>query len=80
MAKKVDGVYDSDPATNPKAIKYDKLSYLDALNQGLKVMDSTALSLCMDNHIPILVFSLLEEGNILKAAMGEAIGTSVGRQ
>ena len=79
MAKKVDGVYDSDPMINPKAIKYDELTYLDALNRELKVMDSTALSLCMDNRIPIIVFSLLEEGNILKAAMGESIGTTVGR-
>ena len=79
MAKKVDGVYDSDPVTNPNAVKYEELTYLDALNQELKVMDSTALSLCMDNRIPIIVFSLLEEGNILKAAKGEKIGTTVGR-
>ena len=79
MAKKVDGVYDSDPVKNPGAVKYEELTYIEALNQGLKVMDSTALSLCMDNHIPIIVFSLLEEGNILKAAMGEKIGTTVGR-
>jgi uridylate kinase len=80
MAKKVDGVYDSDPTMNPSAVKYEELTYLEALNQGLKVMDSTALSLCMDNDIPIIVFSLLEEGNILKAAMGEKIGTTVGRE
>jgi len=79
MAKKVDGVYDDDPVTHPDAVRYDELSYLDALNLGLKVMDSTALSLCMDNQIPIIVFSLLEEGNILKAANGEKIGTTVGR-
>lgn len=79
MAKKVDGVYDSDPKTNPDARKYDRLDYIDVLNQGLAVMDSTAASLCMDNKIPIIVFNLTLEGNILKAVMGEDIGTYVGR-
>ncbi len=79
MAKKVDGVYDSDPKTNPDAKKYDRLDYIDVLNQGLAVMDSTAASLCMDNKIPIIVFNLTLEGNILKAVMGEDIGTYVGR-
>lgn len=79
MAKKVDGVYDSDPRTNPDAKKYDHLDYIDVLNQGLAVMDSTAASLCMDNKIPIIVFNLTVEGNILKAVMGEDIGTYVGR-
>ncbi|MEL7623294.1 MAG: UMP kinase [Clostridiales bacterium] len=79
MAKKVDGVYDCDPMVNSQAVKFEVLTYIEALNQGLKVMDSTALSLCMDNHIPIIVFSILEKGNILKAAMGEKIGTTVGR-
>jgi len=79
MAKKVDGVYDSDPRTNPDAKKYDHLDYIDILNQGLAVMDSTAASLCMDNKIPIIVFNLTVEGNILKAVMGENIGTYVGR-
>lgn len=79
MAKKVDGVYDSDPKTNPNAAKYDHLDYIDVLNQGLAVMDSTAASLCMDNNIPIIVFNLTVEGNILKAVMGEDIGTYVGR-
>ena len=80
MAKNVDGVYDSDPAINPGAKKYEELTYMEALNQGLKVMDSTALSLCMDNHIPIVVFGLApDEGNIIKAALGEKIGTTVGR-
>ncbi|MDO4540319.1 MAG: UMP kinase [Syntrophomonadaceae bacterium] len=78
MAKKVDGVYDSDPMKNPNAIKYERLSYMELLQQGLGVMDSTASSLCMDNRIPIIVFNLMEEGNILKAAMGENIGTYVG--
>lgn len=79
MAKKVDGVYDCDPLKNEGALKYEELTYIEALNKGLKVMDSTALSLCMDNDIPILVFSILEEGNIFKAALGEKIGTTVGR-
>ncbi|MBP1761017.1 MAG: uridylate kinase [Firmicutes bacterium] len=79
MAKKVDGVYDSDPRTNPDAKKYNHLDYIDVLNQGLAVMDSTAASLCMDNKIPIIVFNLTVEGNILKAVMGENIGTYVGR-
>ena len=79
MAKKVDGVYDSDPVINPNAVKYEKLSYIDVLNQGLGVMDSTATSLCMDNGIPIIVFDLTKEGNILKAVKGENIGTYVGR-
>ncbi|RKD24260.1 UMP kinase [Ammoniphilus oxalaticus] len=78
MAKnKVDGVYNSDPSINPDAIKYDNLSFLDVLNQGLGVMDSTASSLCMDNHIPLVVFSIMEEGNIKRAIMGEKIGTIV---
>lgn len=79
MAKKVDGVYDSDPMLNPNAKKYDRLEYIDVINQGLGVMDSTAASLCMDNNIPIIVFNLMQEGNILKAVMGENIGTYVGR-
>ncbi|MGE5371327.1 MAG: UMP kinase [Solirubrobacterales bacterium] len=79
MAKKVDGVYDSDPKQNPKAVKYTKLDYIDVINQGLGVMDSTAASLCMDNNIPILVFSLMDDGNICRAVKGEDIGTYVGR-
>ncbi|MDD3852967.1 MAG: UMP kinase [Syntrophomonadaceae bacterium] len=78
MAKKVDGVYDSDPVINPNAVKYERLSYIEVLNQGLGVMDSTATSLCMDNGIPIIVFDLTREGNILKAVMGDNIGTYVG--
>lgn len=79
MAKKVDGVYDSDPATNPDAKKFEDLEYIEVLNKGLGVMDSTAASLCMDNKIPIIVFDLTKSGNILKAVMGEDIGTYVGR-
>lgn len=76
-ATKVDGVYDSDPTVNPGAVKYDSLSYIDALNQRLGVMDSTALSLCMDNNIPIIVFNLNDPENIIKAVMGENIGTTI---
>jgi uridylate kinase len=78
MAKKVDGVYDSDPVKNPEAILYRDLSYIDVLNQRLGVMDSTATSLCMDNQIPIIVFNLNEKGNILKVVQGKDVGTYVG--
>src|SRR5699024_8096323 len=71
----VDGVYSDDPKINKKAKKYDQLSYLDLLNEGLGVMDSTASSLCMDNNIPLIVFSITEEGNIKKVVQGQAIGT-----
>jgi len=77
LAKKVDGVYDSDPNLNPNAKKYSSLSFIDVLNQGLGVMDSTATSLCMDNDIPILVFGLDDPENIKRAVMGEEIGTVV---
>jgi uridylate kinase len=81
MAKNgVDGVYSDDPVKNPHAVKYDELSFLDVLNQGLGVMDSTATSLCMDNDIPLLVFALGESGNIRRAVLGEPIGTIVRRQ
>ncbi|HRY13150.1 MAG TPA: UMP kinase [Syntrophomonadaceae bacterium] len=79
MAKKVDGVYDSDPIQNPEAVKYNTLDYIDVINMGLRVMDSTAASLCMDNSIPIIVFDLTKDGNILKVVMGDDIGTYVGR-
>ncbi|MGF7186004.1 uridylate kinase [Desulfitispora alkaliphila] len=78
MAKKVDGVFDSDPVKNPDAVMYKELSYLDVLNKGLGVMDSTAASLCMDNNIPIIVFNLEQNGNIFRACIGEKIGTIVG--
>jgi uridylate kinase len=76
-ATKVDGVYDSDPAKNPSAKRFDRLSYMDALKDRLNVMDSTAFSLCMDNKIPILVFNLFKRGNIKRAILGESIGTIV---
>ena len=78
MAKKVDGVYDSDPKLNPNAKRFDELTFLEVLNKGLKVMDSTAISLCMDNNIPIQVFNINENGNMMKAVLGEKIGTFVG--
>jgi uridylate kinase len=79
MAKNnIDGVYTADPKMDPTATKYDALSFLEVLNRGLGVMDSTAISLCMDNHIPILVFNIQVEGNIKRALMGELIGTTVG--
>jgi len=76
LAKKVDGVYDSDPKKNPNAKKYDFITYLDVINQRLEVMDSTATSMCMDHQIPIVVFELAK-GNIIRAVMGENIGTLV---
>ena len=77
-ATKVDGIYDSDPMKNPDAVKFDELSYLEVLQRNLHVMDSTAISLCRDNNLPILVFNLHEKGNIRRAVMGEKIGTVVG--
>jgi len=73
----VDGVYDKDPKKFDDATKFDELSYIDVLNRGLKVMDSTAVTLCMDNKLPILVFNMHKEGNILKALRGESVGTIV---
>ncbi|MEC3030491.1 UMP kinase, partial [Bacillus thuringiensis] len=78
MAKnKVDGVYSADPSIDPTATKYETLTYLDVLKEGLGVMDSTASSLCMDNDIPLIVFSVMEKGNIKRAVLGENIGTVV---
>ncbi|MCD6430244.1 MAG: UMP kinase [Deltaproteobacteria bacterium] len=77
-ATKVNGIYDSDPVTNPKARRFDQLSYLDVLQRGLKVMDAAAISVCMDNNLPILVFNLTEHGNIKRAVCGDEIGTRVG--
>ncbi|WP_062105049.1 UMP kinase [Bacillus niameyensis] len=78
MAKNnVDGVYNADPKLDKDATKYDQLSYLDVIKEGLGVMDSTASSLCMDNDIPLIVFSFTEKGNVKRAVMGEQIGTLV---
>ena len=76
-ATMVDGVYDSDPKKNPNAVKYDTLTFSDVLNQNLQVMDSTAASLCRDNHLPILVFSIEEPENIVRAVLGEPVATLV---
>jgi uridylate kinase len=73
----VDGVYDMDPKTNPDAVRYEEIDFLAVLNQGLKVMDATAISLCMDNQLPIVVFELLHEGNIRRVVRGEPVGTMV---
>lgn len=77
-ATKVDGVYDADPRSNPSARRYQSLTYGHILTKDLKVMDSTAISLCKDNNIPIIVFDLLVKGNVRRAVMGEPIGTLVG--
>ena len=77
MAKTVDGVYDDDPKTNPAATKFDELGYSEVIRRGLKVADATAISLCMDNKLPIVVFNLLTDGNIARAVQGERIGTLV---
>ncbi len=76
-ATKVDGVYDKDPLKEPSARKYDELTYLDVLRMGLKVMDATAVTLCMDNRLPIIVFSIKEKGNILRILRNEKVGTLV---
>ena len=76
-ATKVDGVYDADPKTNPDAVKFDELTYIEVLKRGLQVMDSTAISLCMDNKLPILVFNMETDGNIERALRGEPVGTIV---
>lgn len=77
MAKNIDGVYDSDPKKNPKAVKYDSLSYMDVINKGLNVMDITSVTMCMENKIPIIAFGLNSERGLIKAAMGEKIGTII---
>jgi uridylate kinase len=78
MAKnKVDGVYSADPFVDSTAVKYETLTYMEMLNQNLGVMDSTASSLCMDNDIPLVVFSISEQGNIRRVVQGEKIGTTI---
>jgi len=76
-ATKVDGVYTGDPKKDPSATRYEKLSYMDVLNQRLKVMDSMAISMCMEYHIPIIVFDLKRDGNIARVVRGEQIGTTI---
>lgn len=77
LAKNVDGVYDSDPKKNPTAVKYDKLGYLDYIKTGLKAIDSSAVTLCMENKIPIVAFGLIGDDSIIKASNGENIGTLI---
>ncbi len=79
-ATQVDGAYDSDPNGNPDAVKFDTISYMEALNRGLKIMDATAFSLCMENEIPILVFRLEEDQSLIRILCGERIGTLVGAE
>ena len=76
-ATKVDGVYSADPVTHKEAERYDRISYLQVLQQRLQVMDATAISLCMDNKLPIVVFNMNESGNIRRVVMGENVGTTV---
>jgi uridylate kinase len=77
-ATKVDGVYTADPKRDPTATKFERLGYMEVLNRGIEVMDNTALTLCMDNNVPIVVFNLLTPGNIERVVLGEEIGTLVG--
>jgi uridylate kinase len=76
-ATKVDGVYDSDPVKKKDAVKFSRLSYIDVLKKNLRVMDATAVSLCMDNQLPIIVFNARKKGNIVKVVMGEKVGTII---
>jgi uridylate kinase len=76
-ATKVDGVYDTDPTVHPQAQKFEELSYIEVLNRGLKIMDATAISLCMDNHLPVIVFNLTRRGNIKRVVLGQKIGTII---
>jgi len=76
-ATRVDGVYDTDPLIHKKAKKFEKLSYIEVLQRGLKIMDGPAISLCMDNHLPIIVFNLTEKGNIKRVVLGQKIGTII---
>jgi len=76
-ATKVDGIYDSDPKKNPKAVRFHRIGYIDALQKQLKVMDSTAFSLCMDNKMPIIVFDLFKPHNLKRVVLGEEVGTLV---
>ena len=77
MAKNVDGIYDSDPKTNPDAKKYESLKYADIINRGLKVIDFTAATMCMENDVPTLAFGLNEENSIVRAVCGEQLGTMI---
>ena len=74
---KVDGIYSADPVVHPEATRFETISYLQVLDKGLKVMDATAISLCMDNHLPIVIFNLRQRGNLKRAVLGEAVGSLV---
>ena len=76
---KVDGVYDADPVTHPTAKRFNKLSFLTVLNKNLRVMDATAISLCMDNNLPVIVFNLTDPGNIKRVLQGDEVGTLVSK-
>jgi uridylate kinase len=76
-ATRVDGVYDADPLLNKKARRFKDLHYMDVLKRGLKIMDSPAISLCMDNHLPIIVFNLSKKGNIKRVVLGQKVGTII---
>jgi uridylate kinase len=76
----VDGVYDADPERNPAAVRFDRISYLDVLRRDLKVMDMTAITLCRENHLPILVFNMNRPGNLQRLILGEPVGTYVSEQ
>lgn len=77
LAKNVDGVYDSDPRSNPDAVKFDEISYMEVVQRGLQAMDTTAITLCMENHIPIIAFALNEKDSIARVVKGEKIGTII---
>ncbi len=77
MAKNIDGIYDCDPKTNPKACKYDHIKYIDVIKNGIKAMDTTAATMCMENNIPVLAFGLDEENSLIKAVCGEKLGTII---
>ncbi|MEG1805036.1 MAG: UMP kinase [Clostridia bacterium] len=77
LAKNVDGIYDSDPNINANAVKFDELTYMEVISKGLKAMDTTAISMCMENNIPIIAFALSEENSIVRAVSGEKIGTMI---
>ena len=80
MAKNVDGVYTDDPKKNPKAVKLDRLTYMDVINRGINVMDITSVTMCMENNIPIIAFGLTAERGLIKAASGEKIGTVISNE
>ena len=77
LAKNVDGIYSADPKTDPSAVKYERLGYMEVIQKGLKAMDTTAISMCMENEIPILAFAVNEKDSIIKAVRGEKIGTII---